>query len=391
MSELIRGRIELNTTAEEYQVLDQLREDYCALIDLLQHRAYQQFLRTGKVKLDEQTVYEILNGLEFKFPHTLKTQVAKFYLERSAFMRTYRLPIRPRPFQMAFDGANVFFTGENKELKLVGIGTFKIRNPETIPRLGEIVEFGFIRLPKKWEVIVVSKPFDENAEIKTPVFAKDLSLEKWLKVDRSDDEQIYEPEFQPERSRDRYSTLLKLIMDEKADSRLEEMALIQHRIFNTVWDELLKEYKSYDMEFGAENQIGKLFTKLKVMGRLNLYGYPTDLGRSVRKELNCRFNQHRLGIKNMSEFKPHKIEDMHYFYSTSGRPIIRPLDNEVIIADNLFVKFEGDLSLFDDNYYTTYLFFKKGNDWYLRITQATEESKKYNRIRFSKSNAEKQV
>lgn len=389
MSKLIKGRIELNTTTDEYQVLDQLREDYCALIDLLQHRAYQQFLRTGKVKLDEPTVYEILNGLEYKFPHPLKKQVADLYLERTEMMRTYRLPIRPRPYHMSFKGLNCFLTEQNKELKLVGIGTFKLRHPEVVPELGEIVEFGFIRFPKKWEVIVVSKPIVEKEGSGTPVLARDLSLEKWLKVDRNDDEEVYEPEFQPERSRDRYSTVLKLITDEKINDRLEEMSLIQHRIFNVVWEEFLKEYKSYDTEFGAENQIGKLFTKLKIMGRLNLYGYPTDLGRSVRKELNSRFNQHRLGIKDMSKFKPHKIEDMHYFYSTSGRPIIRPSDDEVIIVDNLFVKFEGDLSLFDDNYYTTYLFFKKGNHWYLRITQATEESKKYNRIRFSKLSAEK--
>ena len=389
MSELIKGRIELNTTPDEYQVLDQLREDYCALIDLVQYRAYQHFLRTGKVRLEEEKVYEILNGLEYKFPHPLKKQVAEFYLERTEMMRTYRLPMRPRPYHMSFKGSSCFFTEQNKELKIPGVGTFKLRRPDVVTRLGEIVEFGFVRLPKKWNVIVISKPLTEEESLGAPVLARDMSLENWLKTDRRDDEKVYKPEFQPERGRERYSAVLKLITDEKINDRLEEMSLIQHRVFNAVWEEFLKEYKIYDSEVNIESQVSKIFTKLKGAGKINIYGYPTDLGRSVRKEINCRFNQHRLGIKDMTEFKPHKVEDMHYFYSTSGRTIFGPTYREVVIAENLFVKFEGDLSGFNEDSYTTYLFFKERGEWYLRVTQATEESKKLCRMRWSQIKAER--
>lgn len=388
MSELVKGRIELDTTTDEFHILDQLREDYCVLIDLLQHRAYQQFLRAGKIKLDEQKVYDILNGLEYKFPQTLKNQVAKFYLERMEFMRTYRLPIRPRPYHMVFSGSNCFLKEQNRELRLPGIGSFKVRNPELIPELGEIIEVGFNRFPKRWEVVIVSKPLEEK-DHESPILAKDLSLEDWLKVDRRADEKIYDPEFQPEKSKDRYSIVLKLITDERTEDRLEEMSLIQHRIFNVVWEEFLKEYKSYDPNVSIDSQVGKAFTRLKALGKLNLYGYPSDLGRSVRKELSTRYNQHRLGIRDMSEFKPHKVEDMHYFYSTSGRDILRPTYGDVVICNNLFVKFEGDISLFNKGSYATYLFFKKDREWYLRITQTTEESRNLYRIRYSKMKAEK--
>lgn len=382
MSRLIKGRIELNTTPVDYQILDQLREDYFALIDLLQYRAYQRFLRTGKANLNEQEVFDILNGIDFNFPQTLKNQVAKFYLERTEFMRTYRLPMRPRPYQMVFSSKNCFFTEQNKELKLVGIGSFKIRQPDVIPELGEIVEFGFVRLPKKWDVIVISRPLTEEEKVNKPVLAKDLSLEEWLSVDRRGDEKVYKPEFRPEMGQGRYSTVLKLFTDESTDKLLEEMSLIQHRIFNVVWEEFLNEYKTYDKDRNAEGHVGVLITKLKTLGKINLYDYPLDVGRSVKKEIGSRFNRYRLKSKKMDEFKPHKVEDMHYFYSTSGRITVDRHAREVAILKDVNLEFEGDIEAFNERDYATYLFFKKGDEWHLRITQSTEKSKKLGKDRY---------
>lgn len=237
------------------------------------------------------------------------------------------------------------------------------------PYREEIIRIRFLNEREEWFIQI--EYYEVEQEIK---ISEAASVEEWLKVSNELElpkttERFYRPEL---------SKMTTTVCDIKETPEvinfLERATKVSNANFNILVSLLIRSYGLNNLKFFRENEVLKLFTKLKELEVIREYEIPDLVARGVCREVSTHINYELKG--NTKRFMNKDVENTNFFIVTSNRMFIDKKFKRIVFLGRISLGLVSTEGL-EDTTEGIAVFFKEEGKWKVQISQHNEESREH--------------